>query len=173
MKERYLRIAAWSIVLTLALAYALIAQQAVSLRVPRNAHSICPTNMLVIGTNAVLGGSRMSGWGTNIATASLPRTVLNVLVYNYHSADLWLMAVDWATLTNSATNGVTPNMPATKIIAGSYGGWDWGPQGRVFTNGVILASSTTPMTLTNLGAGSSIPTTNFTFDVNYYETIAP
>jgi hypothetical protein len=99
-----------------------------------------------------------------------PCVAYTLSVQNNNASDLWLLVFDGVTTnwvnTNylmSATNGWAPSLPPVKVFAGLSGGWDW-PQGRVFTNSLRIAVSTTDAFWTNVIASCS----NSYFDATFY-----
>jgi hypothetical protein len=95
---------------------------------------------------------------TNAWTAVSRKTTLyTVSAANASSGDLYLMVFD-ATSTPSA--GTVPALPGLKIPSGSVGGWDFNVAGCPFANGVVVATSTTPVTFTNGSASFQITVTH-------------
>jgi hypothetical protein len=84
----------------------------------------------------------------SLVAVARPVRVFDVTVFNSHTADLYIHIFD-ATATPAA--GTVPLAPL-KLLAGETRSYSWDVASRKFTNGVVVAASTTPATFTNAGA---------------------
>lgn len=81
----------------------------------------------------------------SFVAAARPVRAFDITVYNSSTSDLYCHIFD-ATSTPSA--GAVPIAPL-KIPTGETRSYTWNLAGRKFTNGVLVATSTTPVTFTN------------------------
>jgi hypothetical protein len=99
--------------------------------------SLCPTNAITM--------------------VSRSTTMFSVTAYNVSASDLYLHVFD-ATSTPAANT--VPTLPAIKVTANTTAGYDFNIGGCKFANGIVVATSTTPVTFTNGTASFQIAVTH-------------
>jgi hypothetical protein len=82
----------------------------------------------------------------------VPATWLEAVAYNGSGAPAFLMIFDATTLP---ADGTVPSVTAIAVGVGDTVAVDVGPDGLTFVNGVTIALSSTPLTLTAVAATSS------------------
>ena len=94
--------------------------------------------------------------GTNnwVAFSNQASQVFTVEISNFSANDIYLLVFDMGT---NAVAGDAPWASPVKVTAGTTGGKDWGATGSPF-NGLCVAASTTPNSLTNAAAGLGVIT---------------
>lgn len=124
---------------------------------------------LLIGACCLCAPAQAQGLkGAGVTTSSL--TITNVLVastraatlysataYNASASDLYLLVFD---ATSLPANNTVPKLSPVKILADKTGGYDFNVAGCRFANGIVVATSTTPITLTNGTASFQIVVTS-------------
>lgn len=98
----------------------------------------------VTTTNAFVAASRAS-------------TVYTVTAYNASASDLYMLIFD---ATSLPANNTVPTLPPLKITSGTTAYYDFNVAGAKFANGIVVATSTTPITLTNGSASFLISVTH-------------
>ena len=95
---------------------------------------------------------------TNAFVASTrSSTLYTVTAYNASASDLYLHIFD---ATSLPADNTVPTLPPLKIPTDTTGYYDFNVAGARFANGIVVATSTTPNTLTNGSASFLIEVTH-------------
>ncbi len=84
-------------------------------------------------------------------------TLYSVTAYNASASDLYLLVFD---ATSLPANGAVPHLPPVKVTANTTAGYDFNIGGCKFPTGIVVATSTTPITLTNGSASFQLTITS-------------
>jgi hypothetical protein len=120
--------------------------------------------LLLTPTPAAAQGLRAAGVTTSTVTTTnafvvsiRPTTMFSVTAYNASASDLYLLVFD---ATSLPANNTVPSLPPLKITANTTAYYDFNVSGCRFANGLVAATSTTPVTLTNGTASFLIAVTH-------------
>jgi hypothetical protein len=93
-----------------------------------------------------------SATGEQSRSVAVPATWLEAVAWNGSGAAAYLMIFDSAALP---ADGTVPSVTAVAVGIGDTVSADVGPDGLTFVNGITIALSSTPLTLTAVAATSS------------------